>query len=225
MPVLSADQAYRIWAPDYDKETAVSFLEDRLVSAMSPPLSGLRLLDVGCGTGRRMRKSGATWATGVDICPEMLAADRRGVPLPPGHRLIEGDVRTLPVAGGAFDIIWCRLVLGHLREVRGAYGELARASKAGARVLVSDFHPAAWAAGHRRTFRTADGVHEIEHYVHRREDHVAAAEPAGLTLCEWREAAIAPEVRHFYETAGRGALFEQHLGLPVVLAIAFIRED
>ena len=54
IPRLSADEAYALWAPTYSEETAVSLLEDQLVADMSPRLAGLRLIDVGCGTGRRM---------------------------------------------------------------------------------------------------------------------------------------------------------------------------
>lgn len=45
-------------------------------------------------------------------------------------------------------------------------------------VFVTDFHPDAIAAGHRRTFTdTEGGVHEIESYVHG--DHTQLAEAGG----------------------------------------------
>jgi malonyl-CoA O-methyltransferase len=91
-------------------------------------------------------------------------------------------------------------------------------------VLVTDFHPSAWAAGHRRTFRSGDEVHELEHHVHDANAQVAAARACGLSLIEMREAQIGPEARPFYDRAGRPDLYEAHLGLPVVLALAFRRE-
>jgi malonyl-CoA O-methyltransferase len=94
----------------------------------------------------------------------------------------------------------------------------------GARVVVTDFHPRAYAAGHRRTFRDQDGVHEVEHYVHEAETHIAAAREAGLILVSTREAAIGPGALPFYEAAGRTAAYAEHAGLPVVLAFAFARE-
>ncbi len=134
-----------------------------------------------------------------------------------------GDVRALPLPDRAFDAVWCRLVIGHLPECRRAYAELARVSETGATVIVTDFHPRAYAAGHRRTFRHDDGVREVEHYVHEVSTHVAAAHAAGLELTDLREAEIGPSVRGFYSDAGRDALYEDHLGLPVVLALAFRR--
>jgi len=220
MSALAPRDAYRIWAPFYSDETAISFLEDKLVGAMTPRLEGLRLLDAGCGTGRRMRACGAAVRIGVDASREMLAvAD----PLE-GVELIAGDVRALPLPDASFDVVWCRLVLGHLEQLAQAYAELARVADAGATVIVSDFHPAAHDAGHRRSFRSAGAVVEIEHHVHRLDDHLAAASAAGLSLDEVREAEIGNDVRPFYERAGRPGDHAVHLGLPVVLAISFRRE-
>lgn len=223
MPVLSAREAYRLWAPSYERETAVSLLEDQLVSRMTPPLPGRRLLDIGCGTGRRMRAAGASLAVGVDPCPEMIdagAAENRAVP---GLRAMVGDARALPLPDRAFDVIWCRLVLGHLPELGPAYAEFARAADEGALVIVSDFHCRAYESGHRRTFRVEGEVHEVEHYPHNFSAHVEAGQAAGLTLVDWQEAVVGPEIRHFYGSAGRTDAYRDQLGLPLVLALAFER--
>ena len=221
MMALRASEAYRLWAPTYSDETAISFLEDRLVGDMTPPLTGLRLLDVGCGTGRRIRRAGAATAVGLDPCREMLAAGVAADGPLTGIDLVLGDVRDMPLESGSFDVIWCRLVLGHLPEVGRAYSELARVADAGATIIVSDFHPEAVEAGHRRSFRLGGDLVEIEHYVHRSADHVDAARDAGLVLEEIREAAIGNDVRPFYEDAGRLDSYPGHVGLPVVLSLSF----
>lgn len=222
MALVDARAGYRLWAPSYGAETAVSFLEDALVRAMTPPLAGRRLLDAGCGTGRRLRSAGAAIAVGVDLSPEMLAA---GGPVPPGIALRPGDVRALPVPDHAFDMVWCRLVIGHLPDCRPVYRELARAADAGARIVVSDFHPAAYRAGHRRSFRAGETVYELEHHVHDMRDHLTAAADCGLELIAAREAKVGPEVRHFYLRAGREALYRRDLGVPIVLALTFQRPE
>jgi SAM-dependent methyltransferase len=222
--VLSAHEGYRRWAPTYSEETAISFLETGLVDAMTPPLAGLRLLDAGCGTGRRVAQCGAAIAVGVDASAAMLDAGIGRGSLRPGLRTIVGDVRRLPLRSASFEIVWCRLVIGHLPNCAQVYRELARVARTGALVIVTDFHPAAHGAGHRRTFRDGEAVHEIEHYVHPPETHIAAADIAGLTLVDTREAAIDDRALPFYQRAGRAALFEAHRGLPVVLAFAFRRD-
>jgi malonyl-CoA O-methyltransferase len=160
----------------------------------------------------------------VDLSPEMLDAGLGRDVRRPGLTLMVGDVRSLPLPDCAFDVVWCRLVLGHLPDCPPAYRELGRVAAVGARIVVTDFHPRAYAAGHRRTFRDDDGVHEVEHYVHDVATHLAAAREAGLVLSSIRQAEIGPEARPFYEAAGREALYAEHLGLPVVLALAFERE-
>lgn len=220
MSALAPRDAYRIWAPFYSDETAISFLEDKLVAAMTPPLEGLRLLDAGCGTGRRMRACDAAVRIGVDASREMLAAADPVESI----ELIVGDVRALPLPDASFDLVWCRLVLGHLEQLAQAYAELARVADAGATIIVSDFHPAAHEAGHRRSFRAGAEIVEVEHFVHRPEDHLAAASAAGLSLSKIREAEIGNDVRPFYDRAGRAGHHAAHVGLPVVLALSFRRD-
>jgi malonyl-CoA O-methyltransferase len=224
MNALSAREAYRIWAPSYSDETAISFLEDGLVSEMTPGLGTARLLDAGCGTGRRIRNCDAASRVGLDISSEMLSAGTAKAGPMPGVELVVGDVRAMPFDDRAFDVLWCRLVLGHLDRIEHAYAELARVADSGATVIVSDFHPAAWDAGHRRSFRSGGRVIEVEHHVHRPEQHIAAARAAGLALNEVREAVIGNDVRPLYERAGRTGDYEAHIGLRVVLALSFRRE-
>jgi malonyl-CoA O-methyltransferase len=212
-------EAYRRWAPTYSGETAISHLEDDLVIRLTPDLTGLLLLDAGCGTGRRLAQCGARFAIGIDSSPEMLAAGPAGA----AFRTMVGDVRTLPFPAAWFDAVWCRLVIGHVADCHAVYAELARVAAPGGAVIVTDFHPAADAAGHRRSFRHEGVEIAIEHHVHTLSTHLAAARTAGLVAPEIHEAAIGPMVRDFYTRAGRDAQYHDHLGLPVVLAIRFRR--
>jgi len=218
---LSPAEAYALWAPHYATETVISALEYVAVESLAVELRGRRLLDVGCGVARRLtqaRESGVALAVGLDLTPRMLAEARDG------ELLAAADVRALPIADAAFDVVWCRLVLGHLPDLDAAYAELARVCARGGRVVVTDFHPDAVDAGHRRTFRDEDGiVREIEHHVHRPRDHRRAAARAGLTIVHRFDRAVGETVRGFYERAGHLDAYEQQRGLAVVLALAFVR--
>ena len=224
MTALAPREASRLLASTYGAENAITHLEQELVHEMGPTPTGHSLLDAGCGTGRRLVGTGAYRAVGVELSPEMLAAGRAVHAFGPEVQLQVGDLRALPLPDGAFDLVWCRLVIGHLDECGGAYAELGRVTRTSGRVIVTDFHPLAHAAGHRRTFRQGGAVHEVVHRVHPVEAQVAAAAAAGLTLIEQREAAVGPEVRAYYEAAGKLAAYEAQIGLPVVLALAFGRD-
>jgi malonyl-CoA O-methyltransferase len=204
-----------LWAPGYDPETPVSLLENQLVEGLDIELTGRRLLDVGCGTGRRLRESGAALAIGADITRAMLVRAPRGA-------VVAADVAALPLPGWAFDVVWCRLVLGHLESLVDAYHELARVCRAGGTVVVSDFHSDAFHAGHRRTFRDQTGVvHEITHHPHSPGDHLRAARAQGLDLRAREDGSVGPLVRPLYQAAGRLGAYQEQLGLRLVLVLAF----
>jgi len=223
--MLEVREGYRLWAPSYAEETVASKLDDLLVADLTPPMTGLRLLDAGCGTGRRLHNCAAASATGVDLSPEMLDAGL-GCDFDDGTvRMLVGDVRDLPLRDRSFDLVWCRLVIGHLPAIGRVYAELARVADKGATIIVTDFHPDAVAAGHKRTFRNGDQVHELEHHVHTPRTHIATARAAGLSLMTQRDAKIGPGVEYLFARANRMALYQEAAGLPLVLGFAFRKDN
>ena len=216
MSALPARDAYRRWAATYDAETAVSFLEDRVVTELGVETAGRTLLDVGCGVGRRLRDSNAALAVGIDLTVEMLAASTSAM------RGSAADARALPFRPNTFDVVWCRLMVGHLPETEALFAELARVCRPNGHVIVSDLAAEAVRAGHQRTFRDADGVtREVEHYVHSADAQRDAAHRAGLELCAHRLGHIGPAIESFYAEAGRLSLYEQQRGTPLVLVLSF----
>ena len=214
MSALTAREGYRLWAAHYHDETAVSQLENQVVAEVGVSTDGVRLLDVGCGTARRLSDARAAFAIGMDLSVDMLDAAQEA------HALAAADVRALPVATGAFDVVWCRLMLGHIAELETAYVELSRVCRGGGAVIVTDIAPAAVAAGHRRTFRDALGViREVEHHAHSLERHRQAARAAGLAELDRRQGVVGPSIRQFYADADRLELYDAQRGLPLIVAM------
>jgi malonyl-CoA O-methyltransferase len=208
---LDVSTGYAMWARHYADETAASFLDNTLARDMLMGLPQRRLLDAGCGVGRRIAQ--IPGAIGIDRSAEMLAAGGN-------QNTIQGDVCAMPFAANIFDMVWCRLVLGHLLETRSAYRELARVCAPGGYVFVTDFHPDAVAAGHQRTFTDDAGkVHAIEHYVHR--THIEVARDAGLMLVERKDAVIDESIRHFYEGGIGIRAYQRDAGLKLVAGFLF----
>ena len=218
MTVLTPRQAYRLWAPAYRGENALCVLEEQLVSALTPSPHGKRLLDVGCGVGLRLKDCGAAFAVGVDASPEMLTASGLA-------NVAAADVRALPFASAMFDLVWCRLMLGYLPDLRPGYAELARACRKGGLVMVSDFHVDASRAGHRQTFRDTEGVlHEIAHHIHDVAAHRDAAAAAGLSLVFRHDGTVGPAIRPLYEKTGRLDMYDRDLDLPIVVLLLFEKD-
>jgi malonyl-CoA O-methyltransferase len=208
---LEVREGYRLWAPDYAAETATSYLDDELARSMLEGLPMAHLLDAGCGVGRRIRD--IPGAIGIDLSPEMLAAGG-------AQNVVAGDVRAMPFAPGIFDMVWCRLVLGHLRDPLRAYREFCRVCIPGGHVFVTDFHPDAVRAGHRRTVIDRAGVvHDVEHYVHR--SHADLALKAGMKLIAHRDAEVGPSVRDFYVRGIGRKAYLRDFGLKIVSAYLF----
>jgi SAM-dependent methyltransferase len=208
---LNVRDAYRLWAPTYAAETATSFLDEQLAHEMLHRLLQIRLLDAGCGIGRRIKD--ISTAVGIDLSPEMLAAGG-------ANNVIPGDIRAMPFDSHRFEMVWCRLVLGHLLNPLMAYREISRVCAPGGHIFITDFHPDAVAAGHRRTLTDdAGAVHEIEHHVHR--NHEALAAEVGLTLVDHRDGKVGPSIRDFYIHGIGMKAYRRDLGLKLVSAFLF----
>jgi SAM-dependent methyltransferase len=96
-------------------------------------------LDVGCGEGGHTeelaRRFGFT-VVGVDpvqrhldIAQEQVGGDER-------VSFRSGAVEAIPMADATVDLVWCRDVLVHVRDLRSAYNEIGRVLKRGGRALV-----------------------------------------------------------------------------------------
>ncbi len=222
--VLPARDAYRLWSETYDVENPLTTLDEIAARAFTPAVEGLDVLDAACGTARRLAFSGGRprAAFGVDLVFEMLAAGRR---VPARPRTTAGaDVRALPFPAARFDVAWCRLASGHLPALGPLYAELARVLRPGGLAVVTDFHPEAVRRGHTRVFRDAGGrAHVVEHVVHEPEAHEEAARAAGLSFGARASFTVGAEVRRFYEAAGRLDRFERDFGMPLLLALEFVK--
>ena len=131
--LAGADPAYRRFA-------------DALVAAAPDPLSGLRVLDIGAGTGAATRSllavGAQVWA--VDESPAMLRTARGVVP---GVALVAGDATALPFADGSFDAAVSAFCINHLDQPHLLLAEAGRVVRRGGCVLASTFeegddHPA-----------------------------------------------------------------------------------
>jgi SAM-dependent methyltransferase len=97
----------------------------RLERALERPVRGLRLLNLGCGTGgfnEAAERAGAlTW--GVDLDPEAVAIARcrvlRGV-------IAHAAAEALPFRAGSFDVVYCVSTLEHVSDATRALREMAR---------------------------------------------------------------------------------------------------
>src|SRR6516162_6089878 len=77
---LAPLDGYQLWARTYDHEhNPMLSIEQRILESLLPPLRGLDIVDLGCGTGRWLeaaKNASARSLAGVDISSEMLEVAR-----------------------------------------------------------------------------------------------------------------------------------------------------
>jgi SAM-dependent methyltransferase len=109
--------------------------------AAAAPAPGMRILDVGCGTGHTTMALAARGAavTGLDLTEEMLAvareeASRRGIAV--GFEL--GLAEELPFPDASFDAVTSRVCAHHYRDAAASVREARRVLRSGGVHLVLD---------------------------------------------------------------------------------------
>jgi ubiquinone/menaquinone biosynthesis C-methylase UbiE len=96
-------------AGDFGKIAEYNVAEGEAFVARLNLTAGMRVLDVGCGTGNQSLPAARTGArvTGVDIAPHLLAQAReRAGKENLGIEFIEGDAEELPFGDGEFDVVF-----------------------------------------------------------------------------------------------------------------------
>lgn len=113
------------------------------LQAMLPELTGLSVLDLGCGFGwfcRFARAAGAAHVVGVDVSAKMLERARRDTQ----HDAIAyelGDLESYAPPEAAFDLVYSSLALHYVVGLDALFQRIHRALKSGGGFVFSVEHP------------------------------------------------------------------------------------
>ncbi len=124
----------------------------------------------------------------------------------------------LPFPDASADLTLCAFALSYLP--RACLTELARITRPGGLVFVSDMHPAAAARGWTRSFRASGKVIAIRTRAYTLDD----LRTPGLTLLRLVEAPFGEAERSIFERAGKLAHFRDARRGPAVYVAKFIRQ-
>jgi ubiquinone/menaquinone biosynthesis C-methylase UbiE len=223
--LLSVKEAYQLWAPEYDSVPNPLFcLEERHIAPLLQSAAHCDVVDIGCGTGRwleRIYSLQPRSLTGVDVSSAML--ERAARRLGRNARLLQADCLYLPLGASSADWILASFLLSYVVNLRKMACEIARIARPGARILISDVHPATKGYGWRRTFRYAHQLIEIQTHPYQLDDLHVAMQEVGFELTSFNEYSFGDNEKMIFFNARRLKLYEAVKGLPVLLLASYRR--
>ncbi len=197
-------------------------------------VSGLRVLDLGCGDaeiGRELLKAGAAGYRGIDGSTLMVGAARRMLEDTGGEAVL-GDIEDLDEPAESFDVVLSRMALHYVADL----GQVLRACRAclvpGGRMVFTVVHPLITSHDARASSSEPRQNWVVDEYFnagprsqqwlgaqtvwyHRTiEDYVTELRNAGLALVNLSE--CAPRRERFDDDAE----FERRRRIPLVLLLA-----
>lgn len=179
MTYLPARQLYQKWARTYDEPSnPLIEAESKALAGLIGDVAGKKILDLGCGTGRHailLAKAGAR-VTGADFSDEMLKVARsNGAGLE--ITFINAELEAVPLED-QFDLVLCSLVLSHVPDLLPAMKEMARLTRPGGRIIITDLRTDHWFRKTRKIRKF--GAYVTDGFKHTLPDYRAAVEACGL---------------------------------------------
>lgn len=112
-----------------------------MVAGLNIGLNG-KIIDVGCGTGyyacKLVEQTGAQ-VLAIDIVASLLEMSRHTVAeanLKDRVAVVEGSITSIPADSETYDLVWCRDMLNHIKDLDVALAECYRVLRTGGSMLV-----------------------------------------------------------------------------------------
>lgn len=187
---MNIQQAYNQWSGNYD--TVINKTRDLEASALRQILASFaptKILEFGCGTGKNTEwlLTKTTALTAVDFSAEMLAKAQQKITVP--HvQFVQADIQQpWHFANGPYDLVTCSLVLEHIAQLPAVFEKVAAVLQPGGYFYMGELHPFKQYTGSKAKFDTANGLFELECFVHHLSDFTSAAQAAGLQVANVQE--------------------------------------
>ena len=132
------------WAGSYDTGIVSIFFKMcyRKIRPLLNLQDGMRLLDVGCGTGSLLQELSGSGKElnlyGIDLSPEMINAARVKLKDEKHTELYEGSAADLPFQSNFFDYVVCMNSLHHHANPNQSLVEITRVLKPGGVMILMD---------------------------------------------------------------------------------------
>jgi ubiquinone/menaquinone biosynthesis C-methylase UbiE len=188
--------AYNDWAETYD--TDLNRTRDLAAEALREAnldLTGRKVVEVGCGTGRNTAwlAEHAAEIVALDFSDEMLARARDRVN-DPRVRFVQHDAcAKWPLADSSADVVVAMLILEHIENLETFFAEAARVLRHRGQLFLCELHPMRQLTGGQAQFTNPTTGHRqlVTAFLHDVSEYVNMGLSAGFELerlGEWRDA-------------------------------------
>ncbi|GHO58524.1 MULTISPECIES: class I SAM-dependent methyltransferase [Ktedonobacter] len=142
-------ELFERWGSTYERSWMQQRLFDPVHTAVLQQAAShfqpANVLDIGCGSGRLLRKVHAYWPEthllGVDPAQKMLEVARK---LTPEAHFYRGSGEALPLEDASVDLALSTISFHHWRDQAAGVREVARVLRPGGYFLLADFTAPAW---------------------------------------------------------------------------------
>jgi len=209
---------YNRWAVTYDERAnPLVALEENVTLELIVPVQGMRVLDLGCGTGRYcllLANQGAS-VVGVDPAVQMIEQAKRKTINLPSIKLLCGTLDQMNFPDGAFDLVVSALTLSHITDLEPTFREVVRVLKSDGRMVISDIHPYWPISSHDYVefFDETGKEFRIPEYPHLIEEYWQLFKKFGLRVEEIRE----PKIEN--KLISQFPILEDHRGVPLAVVL------
>jgi malonyl-CoA O-methyltransferase len=216
--VMPTQAGYDRWAEVYDGEdNPLILLEEMHLGQLLGDVSGLAVLDLGCGTGRhalRLAAQGA-FVTAVDFSKAMLDRASRKSGAEKIAFLCHDLAEPLPVQLASFDRLLSCLMMEHVANLGALFMEMRRLCKPDGASIVSVMHPAMGLRGVQPRFidPATGGRLSPRSYPHQIADYIMAAISAGWSIDHISEHSVDAAL------AARSPRGKKYQGWPILLLL------
>jgi ubiquinone/menaquinone biosynthesis C-methylase UbiE len=161
-------QRFNRWSGTYEHSLLQGLFFDRVhqatLDSIPDEIRPESVLDIGCGTGRLLRKAGARWPMarliGVDPAEGMIENARY---LTPGATFYVSLVELLPLPDASVDLVLSTTSFHHWLDQAQGVRHVARVLRPGGHFYLADTLPPGWLSKITRHFRpnNSSAVREI----------------------------------------------------------------
>jgi malonyl-CoA O-methyltransferase len=186
---------YDTWAPFYDDRDPSTWLDEPFLLDQLRPFMGCRILDMGCGTGRYLRRltSGSYHMVALDLSFGMLARARKETQSGQHISWVLASAVRLPFLPQSFDRIMSGLVLDHIADIESFFNQISRVLAPNGRVVLAAVHPQMQRlTGADITVTTDVGSTHISGHIHEVADLVKTAQKTQLQVDVVEEPCVTP---------------------------------